>query len=54
MEKFWAWIASHLPRNLVKWCFLRVAVDATQGEYSDQEVPTLTVIVALQRWMEEE
>ena len=49
-ERFYMWLAWHLPRELVKWCAVRVGASATAGEYSGQVVPDLTVLDALRRW----
>lgn len=49
-EKIWMWIAWRLPRTLVMWCAMRVGAHATQGQYSDQEVPALTFMDAMKRW----
>ena len=43
-------VAHLIPRRVAYWVFLRVAVHATQGKYSDQIVPELTTIEALARW----
>lgn len=44
------WIAWHLPRAVVAWATVRVAVHGTTGAYSSQIVPELTVVDALRRW----
>jgi hypothetical protein len=49
-EKLWVWIAWRLPRKLVMWCAIRVGAHATQGKYSNQEVPALGFMDALKRW----
>jgi len=49
-EKIWTKIAWLLPTVLARWCFVRVAVHATQGKYGDTEVPALTCLDALRRW----
>lgn len=49
-EKICIWIAWRLPRPLVKWCAVRLGAHATQGKFSDQVVPELKFIDALQRW----
>ena len=49
-EKIWMWIAWRLPRALTYWCAIRVGAHATQGLYSDQEVPELKFMDALKRW----
>jgi hypothetical protein len=50
MENVWIKIAWLLPRRLVYWCAIRLGVNATQGEWSDQEVPALKFFDALKRW----
>ena len=50
LEMFTKWIAWLMPRELVRWCFIRVTAHATQGKYSNQIVPKLTAIDALKRW----
>jgi hypothetical protein len=49
-EKLMIKIAWLLPRELVKWCAVRVMSHATVGQYSSQIVTELTVIDALKRW----
>jgi hypothetical protein len=44
------WIANHLPKRVVYFCAIRVAAHATTGKYSDQPVPMLNVMDAIQRW----
>lgn len=43
-------IAGACPRWLVGWCAMRVWANATQGPYSDQEVPAVLMVDALKRW----
>lgn len=43
-------IANHVPRRLAYFCTIRVLVNATTGEHSDQVVPDLLAMDALQRW----
>lgn len=50
MEKVWMWIAWHLPKELVKWCAVRVGANATTGQHGNTVVPSLTFMDALQRW----
>lgn len=40
-----------LPRRLVMWCAIRVLANATTGPYSNQVVPELTALDALNRWL---
>lgn len=49
-ERLWMWVAWHLPRKLVKWCYIRVGAHATTGEHSSMVVPELTMMDALKRW----
>lgn len=49
-EKIATFIAWRLPKRLVMWCAIRVMANATQGKWSDQVVPDLTAMDALQRW----
>ena len=48
----WQWIAWHLPKNLIYWCFMRVVVFSTSKKYSNTGVPGLTAMDALERWGE--
>ena len=50
IEKIWMWLAWHTPRELVKWCAVRLMANATQNEHSGQVVPELTAMDALKRW----
>jgi len=49
-EKFFMKLAWVLPKSLVYWCSIRLVANATQGEYSNQIVPELSTIDALERW----
>ena len=51
VEKFLMFIAWHLPRTIVKWCFVRVVAHATTGEYGNTELPAITATEALKRWL---
>lgn len=48
------WVAWRLPRELVKWCYIRVGANATTGKYADTIVPALPMMDALQRWDEKQ
>ena len=50
MNKVWTWIAWRLPKKLVYWATIRLISHATVGEYSNQVVPDLNAIDALNRW----
>jgi hypothetical protein len=54
MDKLSRWIANHLPRDVIYFAAIRLMAHATQGRWGTQVVPDLTVIVALDRWAEEE
>lgn len=49
-DRLYWWLSQRLPRRLVGWCFMRVVAHATTGRYSNQEVPALTAMMALERW----
>jgi hypothetical protein len=49
-EIFWMWIAWKLPKPLVMWCAIRLMAHATTGQYGSQEVGTVSIMDALQRW----
>jgi len=49
-EKWMLWIVWKLPKRLVMWCAIRVMANATTGQYSNQVVPELTAMDALDRW----
>ena len=44
------WIAWHLPKEVVKWCFYRMAAHATTGKYGNTLVPGLTWETIAKRW----
>jgi hypothetical protein len=44
------WVVSHLPREVVYRSAIRVAANATTGAYSNQIVPELNFMDALDRW----
>lgn len=49
-DKFLLWVAYRLPKRLVMWCAIRVINNACLGKYSNQEVPALGALEALNRW----
>lgn len=51
-ERICMWLAWRLPRQLVMWCAIRLMAHATQGKYGSQEVGTVSIMDALQRWEE--
>jgi hypothetical protein len=52
-QKIWMKLAWKMPRKLAYWASIRVISNATVGTYSDQIVPDLKALDALQRWDEE-
>ncbi len=50
MRKLYIFIAWMLPKELVKWCAVRLFAHATVGEYKNTIVPELTAMDALKRW----
>jgi hypothetical protein len=51
-ERFYEWLANHLPRKVAYHCAIRVGVHATSGRYARIEVPALMFMDALKRWDE--
>ena len=49
MDRFWLWLAQRLPRRLRYWSVIVAGAEATTGQYSDTEVPSLTLMEALMR-----
>lgn len=45
-------VAWHLPRELVMWCYMRVAAHATTGKFGNTIVPELGMMDAVKRWDE--
>jgi len=50
IEKVLMAIAWSMPRKLAMWCAIRVIAHATTGKYSNQVVPDLSAMDALDRW----
>ena len=50
LEKLQMWIAWHLPKWLVKWCYVRVVACASTGKFANTELPALNVVTALNRF----
>lgn len=50
IERFWGWVAWRLPRRLVYWAAIRLGAEATTGQYSNQIVPELRFVDAIERW----
>jgi hypothetical protein len=50
MEKLWIWMAWRMPKELVRWCGVRIGANATTGEHSRQDVPELSFLDAMRRW----
>lgn len=49
-DKLSMWVVWHLPRGFVMWCAIRVIAHATTGQYSNQLVPELKAMDAIDRW----
>lgn len=49
-ENIIRWVAWHLPKTLVMWCYMRVAAHATTGQYSNTNVAELGMMDAIKRW----
>ena len=49
-NRFWRWLANRMPKQLTYFCAMRVAAFATSGDWSDERVPELTAMTALDRW----
>ena len=44
------WLAYKLPQNVVYFASIRLMVHGTTGQYSNQVVPELRAMDALERW----
>ncbi len=49
-DKLGLWLAHKVPHRLVKWCLVRAWVHATQGEWSHEEAPAVTMDQVSRRW----
>jgi len=49
-EKVLHWIARNLPRSVVYWCGIVLWANATTGEYSHTDSPSVRMDEALERW----
>jgi len=49
-ERLAMWVAWHLPRWLVMWCYIRVVAKGTTGEWDGTVPNQLNVMEALRRW----
>jgi hypothetical protein len=49
IEKVVIWIAWHLPKEIAKWCYVRVAVNSTYKR-PDIEVGAISIMDALGDW----
>ena len=49
-DKIIMWIAWHLPKELVKWCFVRVGANSTYKR-PNEEVPKIKMMDALGDWL---
>ena len=49
-DKIYCWLAWKLPKNLVKWCAVRLMTNASVGKHSSMVMSEITCIQALQAW----
>jgi hypothetical protein len=49
-EKVWLWVAWHLPRELIKWAFIRTFAEATTGTYALVEAGAVTAMQVYADW----
>jgi hypothetical protein len=49
-EKLLIWFVHRLPREVAYRAAFRIGADATTGAYSNQEVPALLFMDAMERW----
>jgi len=52
-ERMLRWIAWHLPKALVMWCYFRVVGYATSDKYGDTIVPEITAMEAIGRFSQD-
>lgn len=48
-ERFYIWFAYHLPKKLVRWCFVRVGTYASFVD-NDKVIGEITIMRALDIW----
>ncbi len=48
-EKLWLWLARHMPRRLRYWATIVTGAEASQGQWSNQEVPAMLFMDAVKR-----
>ena len=46
----WYWLVDHLPKKLLYFCFMKVRVHSTTGNYGETVVPELTGMDAIKRY----
>ena len=49
-ERLVMWVAWHVPGWLAYWCFIRVAANATTGEWGGSVPHDVSIMEALRRW----
>jgi hypothetical protein len=49
LEKFWRFLAWHLPRSLVKWAAVRLGNEAT-AKFANKSPDEITFLDALNSW----
>ena len=49
----WFFIARHLPKKIVYFCFMHVMAYSTTGKYGNTTVPELTGMDAIKRYADD-
>lgn len=52
-DGFRRFIAWHLPKGIVMWCYMRVVAHATGGKYSNDNVTNVLALTAIDRFVED-
>lgn len=50
-ERVYIWIAWHLPKDLVMWCWYRVAAHATTGKFGHVHPGDVKMMDAIDTWI---
>lgn len=49
-DKFYQFLVKYMPKRLVYFASIRLMVNATTGQYSNEETPGVNIMDALKRW----
>ena len=49
-ERIWQFLAWHVPAKLVYFCVVRAGAYASQGQWSGEEISSISIMKTLQRW----